>query len=169
MEESMSFEAVLFDFSDTLFWRNSAERLAVLLADAGTEVDAVALASVWVLSYEHGTEKPDPRMFELGCEGLGVSPSKTLMVGDSVEKDAGAARAGLTALTLPAHSGRGSRGLSGALKLVGGSRRGRVLRSPPGSWGLSRSGGDSAHKNDRWGDHFPGRGNLRLLGPVYRS
>ena len=47
MEESMSFEAVLFDFSDTLFWRNSAERLAVLLADAGTEVDAVALASVW--------------------------------------------------------------------------------------------------------------------------
>lgn len=222
MEESMSFEAVLFDFSDTLFWRNSAERLAVLLADAGTEVDPVALASVWaevkreswtgselakrrdssaeahrrcwlnllrpfdvfhpgaaeviyldqpnpvgwhpfddtlevletlavrgipvgvvsdigwdlrpvfahfgadlfvttwVLSYEHGTEKPDPRMFELGCEGLGVSPSKTLMVGDSVEKDAGAARAGLTALTLPAHLGSGSRGLSGALQLVGG-------------------------------------------------
>ena len=41
------------------------------------------------------------------------------MVGDSVEKDAGAAKAGLTALTLPAHSGTGERGLRNALKLMG--------------------------------------------------
>ena len=75
--------------------------------------------TTWVLSYEHGTEKPDPHLFELGCEGLGTPPSRTLMVGDSVEKDAGAARAGLTALTLPSHSGSGERGLRGALKLVG--------------------------------------------------
>ncbi len=217
----MSFEAVLFDFSDTLFWRDSAERLAVLLAERDTVVDVAALSRVWaevkresvasselakrrdssaeahrrcwldllrpfdrlhpgaaeaiyldqpnpagwhpfddtlevlstlsargipigvvsdigwdlrpifkyfgadvfvttwVLSYEHGTEKPDPHLFELGCQGLGSAPGRTLMVGDSVEKDAGAARAGLTALTLPAYSGIGDRGLRNALKLMG--------------------------------------------------
>ncbi len=80
--------------------------------------------STWVLSYEHGTEKPDPRLFELGCVGLGSSPSTTLMIGDSVEKDAGAARAGLTALTLPAHDGLGERGLRHVLALLslGGHR-----------------------------------------------
>jgi HAD superfamily hydrolase (TIGR01493 family) len=77
------------------------------------------LVTTWVLSYEHGTEKPDPLLFELGCAGLGSEPKNTLMVGDSVEKDAGAARAGLTALTLPAHSGSGDRGLRGALALLG--------------------------------------------------
>ncbi len=217
----MSFEAVLFDFSDTLFWRDSAERLAVLLAESDTVVDVAALSRVWaevkresgtpgelakrrdssaeahrrcwldllrpfdrlhpgaaeaiyldqpspagwhpfddtldvlgtlsardipigvvsdigwnlrpifehfgaagfvttwVLSFEHGTEKPDPRLFELGCQGLGSAPGRTLMVGDSVEKDAGAARAGLTALTLPTYSGIGDRGLRNALALMG--------------------------------------------------
>jgi FMN phosphatase YigB (HAD superfamily) len=76
------------------------------------------VVSAWVLSFEHGTEKPDPHMFELGCEGLGSRPSNTLMVGDSVEKDAGAARAGLTSLTLPAHHGVGERGLRHALTLL---------------------------------------------------
>jgi FMN phosphatase YigB (HAD superfamily) len=216
----MPFDAVLFDFSDTLFWRNGADRLAQLLADRGAEFDPVALARVgtevkresvtpgelakgrdtsaeahrrcwlsllrpfdafypdaseliyldqpnpagwhpfpemldvlealsatgipigvvsdigwdlrpvfahhgadrfirtWVLSYEHGTEKPDRRLFELGCADLDVAPNRTLMVGDSVERDAGAARAGLTALTLPAYSGSGERGLRNALKLL---------------------------------------------------
>ena len=212
--------AVLFDFSDTLFWRNGGERSRVLLADSGVDADVSVLAQTWndvkaasgtaqelakrrdcsaeahrrcwvellqpfnayhpsaalmmygdqpnpvgwepfpetvevlhavararlpigvvsdigwdlrpifehhgvahfvdtwVLSYEHGTEKPDPRMFELGCAGLGSLPHQTLMVGDSVEKDAGAAKAGLTALTLPAYSGSGERGLRRALRLL---------------------------------------------------
>lgn len=80
---------------------------------------AAGFVSTWVLSFEHGTEKPDAHMFELGCQGLGSAPGRTLMVGDSVEKDAGAARAGLTALTLPTHSGIGDRGLRHALKLAG--------------------------------------------------
>lgn len=216
----MSFDAVLFDFSDTLFWRNSAERLALLVAEQDTVLDAAELSRVWaevkreswmpselakhrdssaeahrrcwldllrpfdsfhpgaaeviyadqpnpagwqaydetvevlrtlaasgvpigvvsdigwdlrpifehfgvagfvttwVLSFEHGTEKPDPYLFELGCEGLGSAPGRTLMVGDSVEKDAGAARAGLTALTLPSYSGIGERGLRNVLNLL---------------------------------------------------
>lgn len=217
----MSFDAVLFDFSDTLFWRDSAERLAVLLAASDSVLDIAALSELWaevkrksvtpdelakrrdtsaeahrrcwldllrpfdrvhpgasemiyldqpnpaawhafdetievleslsardipigvvsdigwdlrpifehfgvdgfittwVLSYEHRTEKPDPHLFELGCEGLGSVPRRTLMVGDSVEKDAGAARAGLTALTLPTYAGTGERGLRNVIKLVG--------------------------------------------------
>jgi hypothetical protein len=43
----MSFDAVLFDFSDTLFWRNGSDRLAVLLANQGVDLDVGALASVW--------------------------------------------------------------------------------------------------------------------------
>lgn len=219
----MSFDAVLFDFNDTLFWRNSAERLAALLTERDIGFDLAALSQMWdevkresvtpnelakhrdssaeahrrcwldllrpfdrfhpgaaeaiyvdqpnpagwhafadtlevldtlsargipigvvsdigwdlrpvfehfdahrfvttwVLSYEHGTEKPDPYLFELGCTGLASSPRRTLMVGDSVEKDGGAARAGLTALTLPIHSGDGERGLRGALKLLDGA------------------------------------------------
>ena len=97
-----------------------------VVSDIGWDVHPVfehfradVFITTWVLSYEHGTEKPDPYLFELGCQGLGSAPGRTLMVGDSVEKDAGAAKAGLTALTLPAHSGTGERGLRNALKLMG--------------------------------------------------
>jgi HAD superfamily hydrolase (TIGR01509 family) len=72
----------------------------------------------WVLSFEHGTEKPDPRLFHHGCELLGVGPAETLMVGDSVARDGGAAAAGLASLVLPAYSGCGERGLRHALRLV---------------------------------------------------
>lgn len=218
--EMTMLRAVLFDFSDTLFWRNGGERLAALLRDLDTHVDSAELARVWdsvklesvtpaellkgrdrsseahrrcwtellrpfnefhpeaaeivyrdqpnpvgwrafeetaevlqtlhsrgvpigivsdigwdlrpvfehhnvarfvttwVLSYEHGIEKPDPLLFEIGCKGLGSLPSETLMVGDSVERDGGAARAGLTALTLPAHHGPGERGLRRAISLL---------------------------------------------------
>lgn len=34
-----------------------------------------------------GIRKPDPRIFELGCEALGISPDHTLVVGDSYKKD----------------------------------------------------------------------------------
>lgn len=34
-----------------------------------------------------GISKPDPEIFRLGCELLGVSPEEVLVVGDSLEKD----------------------------------------------------------------------------------
>ncbi|RFU84047.1 HAD family hydrolase [Streptomyces triticagri] len=48
----------------------------------------------YVLSYELGVQKPDPRLFELGCEGLGTDPVDTLMVGDDRVADGGAAGIG---------------------------------------------------------------------------
>lgn len=47
-----------------------------------------------VLSYEEGVIKPDPRIFKIACERLGVDPAETVMVGDSVEADGGATQIG---------------------------------------------------------------------------
>ncbi|WP_312845641.1 HAD-IA family hydrolase [Streptomyces sp. WAC00469] len=52
----------------------------------------------YVLSYEHGVQKPDPRLFEKACTRLGVDPRQVLMVGDSRDADGGA-----SALGCPVH------------------------------------------------------------------
>ncbi|MGW1751276.1 HAD family hydrolase [Streptomyces sp. NPDC002092] len=48
----------------------------------------------YVLSYEHGIQKPDPRLFAVACEALEVDPRETLMVGDDRRADGGAAALG---------------------------------------------------------------------------
>ncbi|MEU6097189.1 HAD-IA family hydrolase [Streptomyces sp. NPDC047079] len=48
----------------------------------------------YVLSYEHGIQKPDTRLFALACDALGVAPQDTLMVGDDRRADGGAAALG---------------------------------------------------------------------------
>ncbi|WP_405917799.1 HAD family hydrolase [Streptomyces sp. NBC_00728] len=48
----------------------------------------------YVLSYEHGIQKPDPRLFARACADLGVAPQDTLMVGDDRAADGGAAALG---------------------------------------------------------------------------
>ncbi|MEV0637881.1 HAD family hydrolase [Streptomyces sp. NPDC050619] len=49
---------------------------------------------VYVLSYEHGIQKPDPRLFETACAALGVEAPDALMVGDDRRADGGAAALG---------------------------------------------------------------------------
>lgn len=48
----------------------------------------------YVLSYEHGVQKPDRRLFAVACEALGVAPEDALMVGDDRRADGGAAELG---------------------------------------------------------------------------
>lgn len=48
----------------------------------------------YVLSYEHGIQKPDPRLFRIACTSLGLEPHDVLMVGDDRRADAGAAELG---------------------------------------------------------------------------
>lgn len=48
----------------------------------------------YVLSYEHGIQKPDRRIFTLACEKLGLGPGEVLMVGDDRRADGGAAQIG---------------------------------------------------------------------------
>ncbi|HEY3483410.1 MAG TPA: HAD-IA family hydrolase [Streptomyces sp.] len=52
------------------------------------------LVDAYVLSYEVGARKPDPRIFRAACELLGVPPESTLMVGDDRRADTGAAALG---------------------------------------------------------------------------
>ncbi|MDL5199986.1 HAD family hydrolase [Streptomyces sp. ALI-76-A] len=53
-----------------------------------------AHVDTYVLSYEHGIQKPDPRLFEIACAALGADPRDTLMVGDDRRADGGAAALG---------------------------------------------------------------------------
>jgi putative hydrolase of the HAD superfamily len=56
-----------------------------------------------VFSCEVGVSKPDPRIYELCCERLGVRPSETLFVGDGANDELpGAERVGMTAVQLRA-------------------------------------------------------------------
>ncbi|MBO0653702.1 HAD-IA family hydrolase [Streptomyces triculaminicus] len=48
------------------------------------------LVDAYVLSYEHGAQKPDPRLFRVACEALGLPPGDVLMVGDNRRADGGA-------------------------------------------------------------------------------
>lgn len=62
-------------------------------------VDLEKAADVVVVSGEHGTHKPDPAIFALTLEALGVAADETLFVGDNQVADVGGARAaGLTAV-----------------------------------------------------------------------
>ncbi|GAA0529533.1 HAD-IA family hydrolase [Paractinoplanes ferrugineus] len=77
-----------------------------------------ALVDAYALSYEVGRTKPDPAIFVRACGMLGADPERTLMVGDS-PADAGAVRAGLAALVLPAAEPGRPNGLTAALALAG--------------------------------------------------
>lgn len=54
-----------------------------------------------VLSYEVGAQKPDPKIFRLSCDRLGVEPERALMVGDTAA-DGAAVAVGCRCLLLPA-------------------------------------------------------------------
>ncbi|MEU2337034.1 HAD-IA family hydrolase [Streptomyces sp. NPDC013172] len=53
-----------------------------------------AYVDTYVLSYEHGIQKPDPRLFAVALDALGAEAAGTVMVGDSRTADGGAAALG---------------------------------------------------------------------------
>ncbi|WP_182446045.1 HAD family hydrolase [Streptacidiphilus sp. PB12-B1b] len=52
------------------------------------------LVDAFVLSFELGVQKPDPRIFRSACERLGLPPAQVLMVGDHRPDDGGATALG---------------------------------------------------------------------------
>lgn len=55
----------------------------------------------FVLSFEHGVCKPDPAIFRLALDALGVGPEEALMVGDRSGHDGAAVEAGIATLLVP--------------------------------------------------------------------
>ena len=74
--------AVVANFDLTLRERLDQLGVGPLLSAVATPADA-------------GTAKPDPRIFELALERLGVAPERTLHIGDSPVDEEGAAAAGM--------------------------------------------------------------------------
>jgi FMN phosphatase YigB (HAD superfamily) len=72
----------------------------------------------FTLSFQHGCQKPNPRLFEIAVEGFGVQPSEAIMVGDRPGRDGGAASAGITTLILPGVPNCTPRGLDVVLRLI---------------------------------------------------
>ncbi|GAA4035003.1 HAD-IA family hydrolase [Allokutzneria multivorans] len=83
------------------------------------ELGVTDLIDSFVLSCEHDSVKPEPDLFRIACEELGVEPSRTLFVGDDPVKDGAAARVGLAVYVLPhtRHRDR-PRGLDAVLSLT---------------------------------------------------
>jgi HAD superfamily hydrolase (TIGR01509 family) len=106
-------EAVYTSLTDPAAWRPYPDTVTVLrgLRVAGVPVAVVSniawdirtifrrygvedLVEEFVMSYVEGVVKPDPKIFTLACQRLGVAPEEALMVGDSPENDGGAAAIG---------------------------------------------------------------------------
>jgi HAD superfamily hydrolase (TIGR01509 family) len=76
------------------------------------------LFDAYVLSFEQGFQKPDPRMFQLALAAVSVKPEAALMVGDSPVEDGAAAAVGIATLLLPRLSNLQERGLGVVLPLL---------------------------------------------------
>jgi HAD superfamily hydrolase (TIGR01509 family) len=76
------------------------------------------LIDAYVLSFEHGCQKPDARIFRLALGALRVEAEEAVMVGDSAETDGGAAAVGITTLILPRLDQLLPRGLDVVLQLL---------------------------------------------------
>jgi FMN phosphatase YigB (HAD superfamily) len=78
------------------------------------------LVQVWVLSFEVGVAKPDPRIFEIALDRLGLPAEQVLMVGDRAGWDGAATGLGMTTLLLPPLQEASQRRLHRVLRLVDG-------------------------------------------------
>lgn len=104
-------EAIYGHMLDPQCWQPYPDTVATLAALAGVPV-AVVSNIAWdispvlarhgvdryvdevVLSFEEGVMKPDPKIFRVACDRLGVEPAEALMVGDSAAADGGATAIG---------------------------------------------------------------------------
>ena len=106
-------DAVYASLTEPDSWRPYPDTVSVLkgLRAAGTPVAVVSniawdirnvfrrygvedLVDEFVLSYLEGVVKPDPKIFRIACQRLGVAPEEARMIGDSREADGGALTAG---------------------------------------------------------------------------
>lgn len=85
---------------------------------AFAENDMDELVQSFVLSFEYGVQKPDPRIFRLALSDLGTAPEETLMVGDRASHDGAAVEVGMPTLLLPPLATASERRLDAVAGLV---------------------------------------------------
>jgi putative hydrolase of the HAD superfamily len=71
--------------------------LRPVFADAGL----ATFVDCFVLSFEHGVQKPNPQIFHIALDELCVEPAKALMVGDRASHDGAAVELGIPTLLIP--------------------------------------------------------------------
>ena len=76
------------------------------------------LVHTYVLSGEHGTIKPELRLFRVALDAVGVAAEQALMVGDNHINDGAAIDAGIRTVLLPPVAHGATRGLSVILDLI---------------------------------------------------
>ena len=72
--------------------------------DLRPEFEAAGLGQLidsYVLSFEHGVQKPDAEIFRIAADSLAMHPDELLMVGDRSSHDGGAVAFGITTLLVP--------------------------------------------------------------------
>jgi len=118
-------------------WRPYADVAAVLrrLRDAGVRVgivsntgwdirtvfahhDLTGDVDTFVLSCEVGISKPEPEIFRLAAERLGLDPATVVMIGDDPASDGGAVRAGMHVWLVPAAAAGADNGIGAVLELL---------------------------------------------------
>ena len=88
-------------------------RLLLERQGVGDYIDA------YVLSFEHGCQKPDPRMFLTALDHLAVRPDQALMVGDRCSHDGASVDVGIAAFILPPPPSKPvTRGLDAVTRMV---------------------------------------------------
>lgn len=78
----------------------------IFLEPEMTELELDGYFDVRIVTSDHGYRKPDPRLFGLALDALGVEPDEAVFVGDNAFRDVcGAREAGLQAVLLKRHEG----------------------------------------------------------------
>jgi len=123
------------DAREALQWLKSRKKLIGLICNTGLtpgiglrrllEKEKVAqYFDLMLFSEEIGIRKPDPRMFHLVAEKLGVSPSEAVHIGDNLKSDIwGAQKAGFRAIDLSSEEGRDKLAESDPSSLLSLSKR----------------------------------------------
>lgn len=112
-------EIELYDDVRSVLDELGSRYLLALISNGNTDPDRCGLAGVFdmvLLGPDHGIEKPNPRMFELAAEQLGVGPTELLHVGDGADDVVGANGVGAVSVLVD----RGEREIDADLREVAG-------------------------------------------------
>lgn len=125
-ESDVGTDAYADDAAETLRSISEAGIKVCVVSDIHVDIrptfDAQGLrgwVDFFVLSFEHGVQKPDAAIFGLALDSVDVTADRALMVGDRAGWDGGAVELGIATLLVPPLRSTADRRLSLVLRLLG--------------------------------------------------